>query len=83
MERTRDPQTHQCPRNRQLWWMRFNALRRHHVGDGRTPLHGGSEDIQRVDWPGMSPVLNPIEHVWDTLERAISTRNPIRERSRK
>ncbi|GBO25667.1 Transposable element Tcb2 transposase [Araneus ventricosus] len=35
-----------------------------------------SEDIRRMDWPDRSPDLNPIEHVWDALGRAIATRNP-------
>lgn len=35
-----------------------------------------SEDIRRIDWPARSPDLNPIEHVWDALGRAIATRNP-------
>ncbi|GBL74382.1 hypothetical protein AVEN_235350-1 [Araneus ventricosus] len=35
-----------------------------------------SEDICRMDWPARSPHLNPIEHVWDALGRAIATRNP-------
>ncbi|GBL93447.1 hypothetical protein AVEN_59656-1 [Araneus ventricosus] len=42
-----------------------------------------SEDIHRMDWPARSPDLNPIEHVWDALGRAIATRNPLREPSRK
>ncbi|GFW43904.1 transposable element Tcb2 transposase [Trichonephila clavipes] len=33
-----------------------------------------SEDITRMDWPAYSPVLNPIEHVWDALERRIAAR---------
>ncbi|GBN43219.1 Transposable element Tcb2 transposase [Araneus ventricosus] len=34
-----------------------------------------SEDIRRMDWPARSPDLNPIEHAWDALGRAIATRN--------
>ncbi|GFV07600.1 transposable element Tcb2 transposase [Trichonephila clavipes] len=33
-----------------------------------------SEDITRMDWPAYSPYLNPIEHVWDALERCIAAR---------
>ncbi|GBN95822.1 Transposable element Tcb2 transposase [Araneus ventricosus] len=42
-----------------------------------------SEDIRRMDWPARSLDLNPIEHVWDALGRAIATRNPLREPSTK
>lgn len=30
--------------------------------------------IQVMDWPAMSPDLNPIEHVWDKLDRCIRKR---------
>ncbi|GFY22165.1 transposable element Tcb2 transposase [Trichonephila clavipes] len=33
-----------------------------------------SEDITRMDWPAYSQNLNPIEHVWDALERRIAAR---------
>ncbi|GFV79803.1 transposable element Tcb2 transposase [Trichonephila clavipes] len=33
-----------------------------------------SEDITRMDWPAYSPVLNPIEHVWNALGRRIAAR---------
>ncbi|GFW21351.1 transposable element Tcb2 transposase [Trichonephila clavipes] len=33
-----------------------------------------SEDIERMDWPARSPDLNPIEHVWDFLERRLAAR---------
>ncbi|GFW94624.1 transposable element Tcb1 transposase [Trichonephila clavipes] len=32
------------------------------------------EDITRMDWPAYSPDLNPIEHVWDMLDRRIAAR---------
>lgn len=35
-----------------------------------------SANIRRMDWPARSPDLNPIEHFWDALGRAIATRNP-------
>ncbi|GFU14046.1 transposable element Tcb2 transposase [Trichonephila clavipes] len=33
-----------------------------------------SEDIERMDWPERSPDLNPIEHVWDFLDRRLAAR---------
>ncbi|GFT45813.1 transposable element Tcb2 transposase [Trichonephila clavipes] len=34
------------------------------------------EHIYRIDWLARSSDLNPLEYVWDALERAIATRNP-------
>ncbi|GFS94150.1 transposable element Tcb1 transposase [Trichonephila clavipes] len=33
-----------------------------------------SEGIARMAWPAYSPDLNPIENLWDTLGRAVSSR---------
>ncbi|GFS57541.1 transposable element Tcb1 transposase [Trichonephila clavipes] len=35
-----------------------------------------SEDITRMDWPAYSPDMNPIEHVWDMLDRRLAARQP-------
>nr|CAH7725867.1 unnamed protein product [Callosobruchus chinensis] len=32
-------------------------------------------NIVRLEWPAMSPNMNPIEHVWDYVSRAIFNRN--------
>ena len=32
-------------------------------------------NIARLEWPTRSPVMNPIEHAWDTLKRAVFRRD--------
>lgn len=33
-------------------------------------------NIQAMNWPPKSPHTIPIEHIWDTLKRAITGHNP-------
>ena len=32
--------------------------------------------VPHMDWPAMSPDLNPLEHLWDQLKRQVYARDP-------
>lgn len=34
-----------------------------------------NQNITRLEWPAMSPDMNPIEHIWDYVSRAVFRRN--------
>jgi transposase len=35
--------------------------------------------VERLKWPSFSPDLNPIEHIWDEVERRMKTEKPKNE----
>ena len=55
-----------------------NNARPHHAHV--TDAYLECETIVRMDWPAQSPDLNPIEHVWDMLQHAVSAR-PVQPRT--
>nr|CAH7742155.1 unnamed protein product [Callosobruchus chinensis] len=56
----------------QFIFMDDNA-RPHRTRAVQQALENGN--IARLEWPAMSPDMNPIEHVWDYVSRAIFNRN--------
>ena len=40
-------------------------------------LHKHNNEFSLLQWPAQSPDLNPIEHLWDEMERAIRNRDPL------
>nr|CAH7759935.1 unnamed protein product [Callosobruchus chinensis] len=56
----------------QFIFMDDNA-RPHRTRAVQQALENGN--IARLEWPVMSPDINPIEHVWDYVSRAIFNRN--------
>lgn len=54
-------------------FMHDNA-RPHTAGIVREYLH--QVNVPQIEWPSLSPDMNPIEHVWDMLGRRIRSRFP-------
>ena len=46
-----------------------------------TDLYLEQATIVRMEWPARSPDLNPIEHAWDMLQTAVSSRRPVQPAS--
>ncbi|KAH0815291.1 hypothetical protein GEV33_007501 [Tenebrio molitor] len=43
---------------------------------GKGPGNAHEVGINRMEWPPRSPDLNPIEHVWDMIEKKVKARIP-------
>jgi transposase len=47
-----------------------------HISGNCSPWYEGWE-VNRLKWPGNSPDLNPIEHIWDLIKKRIKQKYPI------
>jgi transposase len=47
-----------------------------HVSRNCLPFYEGWE-VNYLNWPGNSPDLNPIEHIWDLMKKRIKKKYPI------
>ena len=41
------------------------------------------KEIERLKWPPSSPNVNPIEHLWDEVERRMKKEQPKNEKELK
>ena len=39
--------------------------------------------VERIKWPSFSPDMNPIEHLWDEIERRMKKEQPKNEKELK
>ena len=47
-----------------------------HISHNCSPFYEGW-DVNRLDWPGNSPDLNPIEHIWELMKKRIKQKHRL------
>ena len=63
------------------WIFQYDNNPKHTAGIVTNWLN--SNGIQRLKWPPFSPDLNPIEHLWDEIERRMKKEQPKNQKDLK
>lgn len=61
-------------RSRGQWWFQQDGATPHTAGTSQAWFHNHGIDV--IEWPALSPDLNPIEELWNDLKVRVYGRHP-------